>query len=159
MKKALLFTFAIMMMASCADQMVIDTKTWVAPAQVTETSKIDDLMAQAKWGDGSAYLKLAECYKDGLYGAKPDFLATMTMLSMAREYGGISNPRVFLKNLPEDDDIRLTYEGMEREHIGWQLTPDGRYYMDEDGYGMTDDEEITIYGQIDQQGKVVKKFK
>ena len=43
--------------------------------------------------------------------------------------------------------------------VGWQLTPDGRYYMDEDGYGMTDDEEITIYGKIDQQGKVVKKFK
>ena len=43
--------------------------------------------------------------------------------------------------------------------VSWQLNPDGRYYMDEDGYGMTDDEEITIYGQIDQQGKVVKKFK
>ena len=49
MKKALLFTFAIMMMASCADQMVIDTKTWEAPAQVTEKSKNDDLMAQEKW--------------------------------------------------------------------------------------------------------------
>ncbi len=43
--------------------------------------------------------------------------------------------------------------------VSWQLTPDGRYYMDEDGYGMTDDEEITIYGQIDRQGKVVKKFR
>lgn len=113
MKKALLFTLAAMMMVSCADQMVLDTKTWEAPGQVTEASKIDDLMAQARWGDGNAYLKLAECYKDGLYGAKPDFLTTMTMLSMAREYGGISNPRVFMKNLPEDDDIRLTYEGME----------------------------------------------
>ena len=27
--------------------------------------------------------------------------------------------------------------------------------MDDDGYGMTDDEEITIYGFIDQQGKAM----
>lgn len=31
--------------------------------------------------------------------------------------------------------------------------------MDEDGYGMTDDEEIEIYGFIDQSAKVVVKFK
>ena len=113
MKKALLFALAVMMMVSCADQQYLDTKTWEAPAQVTKTSKIDDLMAQAKWGDGGAYLKLAECYKDGLYGTKPDFMTTMTMLSMAREYGGIRNPRVFMNNLPEDDNTRMTYEGME----------------------------------------------
>lgn len=31
--------------------------------------------------------------------------------------------------------------------------------MYEDGYGMTDDEEIEIYGFIDQNAKVVVKFK
>ena len=30
--------------------------------------------------------------------------------------------------------------------------------MDDDGFGMTDDEEITIYGYIDHKGKVVSKF-
>ena len=30
--------------------------------------------------------------------------------------------------------------------------------MDEDGYGMTDDDEVEIYGFIDRQGKVVVKF-
>ena len=113
MKKALLFTLAVMMMVSCADQLVLDNKTWEAPKQVTETSKIDDLMAQAKWGDGAAYLQLAECYKDGLYGTKPDFMTTITMLSMAMEYGEINNPRVFINDLPEDDNTRMTYEGME----------------------------------------------
>lgn len=42
--------------------------------------------------------------------------------------------------------------------VSWQLNPDGMYYMDEDGYGMTDDEEIEIYGFIDRKGKVVVKF-
>ena len=32
------------------------------------------------------------------------------------------------------------------------------YYRDEDGFGMTDDEEIEIYGFIDRQGRVVVKF-
>jgi hypothetical protein len=42
--------------------------------------------------------------------------------------------------------------------IDWQLNPDRRYYND-DGYGMTADEEIEIYGFIDTQGHVLVKFK
>lgn len=42
--------------------------------------------------------------------------------------------------------------------VRWQLNPDGMYYRDEDGFGMTDDEEINLYGAIDKKGKVVKKF-
>lgn len=43
--------------------------------------------------------------------------------------------------------------------VSWQLNPDGMYYMDEDGYGMTDDDEVEIYGFIDRKGKVIVKFK
>ena len=43
--------------------------------------------------------------------------------------------------------------------VSWQLNPDGRYYMDEDGFGMTNDEEIEIYGLIDQKAKVIAKFR
>lgn len=42
--------------------------------------------------------------------------------------------------------------------VEWQINPDGRYYEDEDGYGMTDDEEMALIGYIDRTGKVVKKF-
>ncbi len=42
--------------------------------------------------------------------------------------------------------------------VDWQLNPDGRYYMDDDGFGMTDDEEIEIYGFIDKEGNVLVKF-
>lgn len=42
--------------------------------------------------------------------------------------------------------------------VEWQLNPDSMYYRDEDGFGMTDDEEINLYGSIDKKGKVVKKF-
>lgn len=43
--------------------------------------------------------------------------------------------------------------------FSWQLNPDGQYYMDEDGYGMTDDEEITIYGYVDRSGKPLGKIR
>ena len=42
--------------------------------------------------------------------------------------------------------------------VDWQLNPDGRYYMDDDGFGMTDDVEIEIYGFIDTAGNVLVKF-
>ena len=42
--------------------------------------------------------------------------------------------------------------------VSWQLNPDGRYYMDEDGFGMTSDEEITVYGFIDSEMNVLVKF-
>ena len=43
--------------------------------------------------------------------------------------------------------------------MSWQLNPDGRYYMDDDGYGMTDDEEITLYCYIDRLGKPLVKIR
>lgn len=42
--------------------------------------------------------------------------------------------------------------------VSWQLNPDGRYYMDEDGFGMTSDEEITVYGFIDAEMNVLVRF-
>lgn len=43
--------------------------------------------------------------------------------------------------------------------VRWTLQPDGQYYMDEDGFGMTHDTEINVIGTIDRTGRVVKKFR
>ena len=45
-----------------------------------------------------------------------------------------------------------------RAKVFWQLQPDGMYYMDEDGYGMTEDQEIELVGIIDRTGKVLEKY-
>lgn len=42
--------------------------------------------------------------------------------------------------------------------VQWQLIPDGRYWMDDDGYGMTSDIELNIYGFIDQEANIISKF-
>ena len=46
-----------------------------------------------------------------------------------------------------------------KAEVEWQINPDGRYYMDEDGYGMSDDEEIKLVGTVDRTGKVIRKFR
>ncbi|MCI7780542.1 MAG: hypothetical protein MR517_05705 [Bacteroidales bacterium] len=53
--------------------------------------------------------------------------------------------------------IRGYHDGV--AEVKWQINPDGRYYMDSDGYGMTDDEEETLYGYIDRKGKPLGKFR
>ena len=74
-----------------------------------------------------------------------------------------------LKKLPEDAILRAKHLSFHFPsfirafkngvaQVDWQLNPDGRYYMDDDGFGMTDDDEINIYGFIDTEGKVVVKF-
>lgn len=43
--------------------------------------------------------------------------------------------------------------------ISWQLIPNECYYMDEDGFGMTDSTETTIYAMIDRQLNVLERFR
>ena len=42
--------------------------------------------------------------------------------------------------------------------VVWTLQPDGCYYADEDGYGMTDDDEVNLYAYIDREGHILVPF-
>lgn len=74
-----------------------------------------------------------------------------------------------IKQLPEKAKIRAQemsaqfptfIQGFRKgiAEVSWELNPDGRYYMDDDGFGMTSDEEITVYGYIDSEMNVLVKF-
>lgn len=43
--------------------------------------------------------------------------------------------------------------------VEWTVRPDGSYYADSDGFGMTDDEEITLHGFIDTNGRPIGRFR
>ena len=43
--------------------------------------------------------------------------------------------------------------------VEWTVSPDGSYYADSDGFGMTDDKEITLHGFIDTKGRPIGKFR
>ena len=75
-----------------------------------------------------------------------------------------------LKELPEDvqNNARTQFamyptfvEGFSNgvARVRWQINPDGRYWMGDDGFGMTSDVEVEIYGYINKEGKVVGKFR
>lgn len=40
----------------------------------------------------------------------------------------------------------------------WLVQPDGRYWMDEDGFGMENDDEIVLYAKLDKKGRFVTPF-
>ncbi len=42
--------------------------------------------------------------------------------------------------------------------FSWMVQPDGRYWMDEDGYGMTSDNEVWLYAYINEDGRFVTPF-
>ena len=42
--------------------------------------------------------------------------------------------------------------------VHWMLYPDGRYFADEDGFGMKDNDEVNVCGVIDTECRVVVKF-
>ena len=40
----------------------------------------------------------------------------------------------------------------------WNIQPDGRYWADDDGYGMEDEEEVTLYTYVDRNGQFTGPF-
>ena len=42
--------------------------------------------------------------------------------------------------------------------LSWMLYPDGRYFADEDGFGMEDNDEVTVYCVINEDLEVVRPF-
>ena len=42
--------------------------------------------------------------------------------------------------------------------VNWMLYPDGRYFGDEDGFGMEDNDEVNVSAYIDTECRVLVKF-
>lgn len=117
MKKFIVLMIVAMFMASCSDQQFYDelTSENVVPLneqKLSESDMLNSYLEKARWGDGTAFLKLAECYHDGI-GVKPDFLGMMSMLVMAGQYG-VSNKAIdsYLFALPETDNTKMIVEAL-----------------------------------------------
>lgn len=81
------------------------------------------LLHQARWGDGSAYLKLADCYRDG-FGVKKDFFGMITMANMAESRGGINRIDDYIYGLPDGNDYKTLFLLMDRYKSYIQESPD-----------------------------------
>lgn len=97
--------------ASCSEQHVMEDAftsqklTEQKSMTVTPQDSVVSLFNHARWGDGSAYLKLADCYRDG-FGVKKDLLGMFTMAEMAKTRGVIQNVEEYVCNLPDGNEFK-----------------------------------------------------
>ena len=117
--KKYLYLIITLLLIGCSDQLALDEVKGEYTGEytdVTPANEIKALLEKAKWGDGQAYLKLADCYRDGK-GVKKDFVGMLSMASLADDYKGISRMEDYLYNLPEDSEFKTLVDYIDKiEH-------------------------------------------
>ena len=112
--KKYLFVLVTTMLAlvGCADQQFLEDglANNVPPAAENGFAA---LIEQARWGDGQAFLKLADCYRDG-NGVEKDFVGMLCMVSQAEEFGSIGRMEDYLKEMPESSEFRTIFDAIEK---------------------------------------------
>ena len=109
MKKCIIL-FMVAILASCSDTQLAESIADVKESELvkenaTGSADIKALVERARWGDGQAYLQLADCYRDGI-GVKKNFLGMLAMVEQARVHGAIHDGMEYVTKIPEDNDIK-----------------------------------------------------
>ena len=109
MKKCIIL-FMVAILASCSDTQLAESIADVKESELvkenaTGSAEIKALVERARWGDGQAYLQLADCYRDGI-GVKKNFLGMLAMVEQARVHGAIHDEMEYVTKIPEDNDIK-----------------------------------------------------
>ncbi len=114
MKNWCLYLITMLLLASCSEQQVMEETlssqklTEQKGMTVSPQDSIKSLLYQARWGDGSAYLKLADCYRDGI-GVKKDFFGMITMAHMAEWRGAINRIDDYIYGLPDGHEYKTLF--------------------------------------------------
>lgn len=140
MKKYLfVLVAAVIALVGCTEQQFIEDGSANKVPSANENGFVA-LIEQARWGDGQAFLKLADCYRDGI-GVKKDFVGMLGMVSQADEFGSIRRMEDYVYELPEGSEFRMICDAIEKldakqfdeaESISEQLISIGSV----DGYAM-----------------------
>ena len=112
MKKLVVLFFCLLVMMGCSDQLMEKEFIEVEKSMNQVSNEYQYYLAKARWGDAEAYVKLADCYRNGV-GVKADFIGMTAMLAMAEQYGNSLRLEDYLKALPENDSYRLMFETMD----------------------------------------------
>lgn len=114
MKNLCLYLIMMLLLASCSEQQVMEETlssqklTEQKGMTVSPQDSVLSLLYQARWGDGSAYLKLADCYRDGI-GVKKDFFGMITMAHMAEWRGAINRIDDYIYGLPDGHEYKTLF--------------------------------------------------
>ena len=117
MKKCIIL-FMVAILASCSDTQLAESIADVKESDLVKenangSAEINALVERARWGDGQAYLQLADCYRDGI-GVKKNFLGMLAMVEQARVHGAIHDEMEYVTKIPEDNDIKRFCDLMDK---------------------------------------------
>ena len=117
MKKCIIL-FMVAILASCSDTQLAESIADVKESELvkenaTGSAEIKALVERARWGDGQAYLQLADCYRDGI-GVKKNFLGMLAIVEQARVHGAIHDEMEYVTKIPEDNDIKRFCDLMDK---------------------------------------------
>lgn len=117
MKKCIIL-FMVAILASCSDTQLAESIADVKESELvkenaTGSAEVKALVERARWGDGQAYLQLADCYRDGI-GVKKNFLGMLAMVEQARVHGAIHDEMEYVTKIPEDNDIKRFCDLMDK---------------------------------------------
>ena len=111
MKKYMLL-MATLVLTSCSNQLIVDGEASEDAVQ-NPPREINALKEKARWGDSEAYVKLADCYRDGK-GVQKDFIGMLTMLSLANDYSEINQMEGYLDRLPENSEYKIIIDCLQK---------------------------------------------
>lgn len=116
MKKFIVLAIVVMLMASCSEQNFLEDNVNNPSAPLCEqeppqSSIVNSYLEQARWGSGEAYLKLAQCYHDGI-GVERDFVSMLCMVEMAQQYGSVRSFGDYMQTLSPESEYKLLFDAV-----------------------------------------------
>ncbi len=119
MKKLGVLLICGLVLVGCSDQLMEKEFSGVEKPANKESNEYQHYLEKARWGDADAYVKLADCYRNGI-GVKADFIGMVGLLSMAEKYGSSMKVNDYFNALPDDDCYKmlfLTMEGLNKKNL------------------------------------------
>lgn len=114
--KNCMFLILVALIVSCSNHQLTESVCEVMSETVVDEkakAEFNALMDKARWGDGQAFLQLADCYRDGI-GVKPDFLGMVCMVMQAHDFGVLPNVDDYLINFSEKSDMKTIVDYMSK---------------------------------------------
>ena len=119
MKKIGVFLICVLVLSGCSDQLIEKEFAGVENPANKESNEYQHYLEKARWGDANAYVKLADCYRNGI-GVKTDFIGMVGLLCMAEKYGSSMKVNDYFNALPDDDCYKMlffTMEGLNKKNL------------------------------------------
>lgn len=118
MRKLFGLLVGLLVLASCSDQLMENYLSRVEAPTNQVTDEYQFYLEKARWGDADAYMKLADCYRNGI-GVKTDFIGMVGLLAMAEKYDSSKKVNDYFNALPDDDcykSLFYTMEGLNKKN-------------------------------------------